>query len=74
MQQQPNKPNKKQALSEYAKYSSLVFQMAITIGVGAWGGTQLDDYFNIYPALTLVLTFSSIGIAFYIFFKSVLKK
>jgi len=48
--------------------------MAITIGVGAWGGTQLDDYFNIYPALTLVLTFSSIGIAFYIFFKSVLKK
>lgn len=70
--EQPN--NKKPNLSEYAQYSSLVFQMAITIGVGAWGGTKLDDYFNIYPALTLVLTFSSIGIAFYIFFKSVLKK
>ena len=61
---------------DYGKYSSMLFQMGITIGLGVWGGVKLDQYFGLkkFPAFTLILSLSSIAVSFYFVIKSVTKK
>ena len=55
-------PNKK----NYLKYSSLGFQMAITIGLAAWGGQYLDKkYQTEKPVYTIILILAGIAIALY---------
>lgn len=50
----------------YLKYSSLGFQMAITIGLSAWGGHYLDGkYQNEKPIYTIILILLGIAIAMY---------
>lgn len=52
--------------NSYLKYSSLGFQMAITIGLAAWGGNYLDEkYENEQPILTIILILLGIAIALY---------
>ncbi|MGV6860555.1 MAG: AtpZ/AtpI family protein [Putridiphycobacter sp.] len=59
--------------SAYLKYSSLGFQMAITIGLGAWLGTYLDDkYKTETPVYTIVCILVSIAIALYQIIKEVI--
>ena len=62
-------------LKEYAKYSSLVFQMIAMVAVGILGGITLDRMLSMNePVFTIVLTIvTSFGAVYYLF-KTLLKK
>jgi len=65
--------NNKPKQSAYLKYSSLGFQMAITIGLGAWLGTFLDEkYKTEKPYYTIAIILLSIAIALYQVIKDVI--
>ncbi|MEA3505140.1 MAG: AtpZ/AtpI family protein [Bacteroidota bacterium] len=58
------KPNKNN--NSFVKYSSIGFQMAAIIGLGVWGGIELDKIVNIeFPLFTILLSMGSVGIAIY---------
>jgi len=65
-----NEPRK----SDYLRYSSLGFQMAITIGLGAWAGNYLDEkYQTDQPYYSIVLILLAIAIALYQVIKEVMQ-
>ena len=65
-----NEPRK----SDYLRYSSLGFQMAITIGLGAWAGTYLDEkYKTEQPYYSIALILFAIAIALYQVIKEVIQ-
>lgn len=65
---QPKQPNK------FIKYSNLGFQMAVTIGLGAWGGNKLDAYYkNSEPVFTIILSLLGIGAGLYLVLKDFIK-
>ena len=44
------------AAQTYLKYSGLAFQLLAAVGLAAWGGIKLDEYFdNRFPFITLLL-------------------
>ena len=52
--------------SDYLRFSSLGFQMAITIGLGAWAGTYLDNKFQTEkPYYSIGIILIAIAIALY---------
>ncbi|MFO8086941.1 MAG: AtpZ/AtpI family protein [Bacteroidales bacterium] len=54
-------------LHNYARYSSMAFQMMAVIIVGVWGGVKLDEWLRIgFPVFTILLSFVSVGGAVYI--------
>lgn len=57
----------KSQLSDYAKYSSLAFQMIFIIGAGVAGGHYLDRWLGLdgFPVFTFVLTIVSVVLAIY---------
>ena len=58
--------------SDYLRYSSLGFQMAITIGLGAWAGTYLDEkYQTEKPYYSIAIILLAIAIALYQVIKEV---
>lgn len=66
--QQQKQPN------QFIKYSNLALQMGITIGLGAWGGNKLDQYFkNTTPVFTIILSLLGIGAALYLVLKDLIK-
>jgi F0F1-type ATP synthase assembly protein I len=52
----------------------MAIQMGVTIGLGTWLGVYLDERFQTKPALTILLSLASIGVALYMVLKDVLKK
>jgi hypothetical protein len=75
----PTEPNpekkKKQRLSDYVKYSGMVFQMAAIIGLGVYAGIKLDEYLGLkFPVFTLILSLFSITAAVYYVIRDILKK
>lgn len=67
--------NKKNRLTDYAKYSSLAFQMMFIIIIGTLGGLKLDQYLSLkFPIFTLVLSLLSVFGALYIALKDFIKK
>lgn len=59
--------------SDYLRFSSLGFQMAITIGLGAWAGTYLDNKFQTEkPYYSIVIILVAIAIALYQVIKEVM--
>ncbi len=47
----------KKGVNNYAKYSSLGFQMFATIALGVWGGMKLDAWLNLkFPAFSVTLS------------------
>ncbi len=59
--------------STYLKYSSLGFQMALTIGLGAWLGAYLDKKYNTEkPYYTIAIVLVSIFISMYQVIKDVI--
>lgn len=51
----------KPKVNNYVKYSSMVFQLAVVIGLGVWGGRALDKYLELkFPAFTLIFLFAAI--------------
>lgn len=67
---------KKQRLTDYGKFSSMAFQMGITIALGVWGGMKLDEYFPLgkFPVFTIVFSLLSVFGAMYWVIKDLLKK
>jgi F0F1-type ATP synthase assembly protein I len=68
------KTEKDKAPNLYVKYSTMAIQMGVTIGLGTWLGVYLDERFQTKPALTILLSLASIGVALYMVLKDVLKK
>ncbi len=51
---------------QYGIYSTVVFQMLATMGLGFWGGRKLNDYFGIEKNwLTIVIGLLAMALAFY---------
>ncbi len=68
------KTPKDKAPNLYVKYSTLVIQMGLIIGLGTWLGDYLDEKrANEFPVYTLVLALFSVGAALYLILRDVLK-
>jgi F0F1-type ATP synthase assembly protein I len=66
-------PDQKQP-NPYIKYSNLAIQMAVTIGLGAWGGQKLDKHYQTSkPVFTIVLSLLGIAAALYFVLKDFIK-
>jgi F0F1-type ATP synthase assembly protein I len=63
----------KDSLYNYAKYSSIGFQMMIIILVGVFGGLKLDSWLNTSPIFTIILSLLSIFLAMYYMLKDLIK-
>ena len=64
--------NKKESkkLANYARYSSLAFQMIATMLLGVFGGIELDKWLNLnFPVFTILLTIGSVVLAIYLAIK-----
>ena len=74
----PDKQQRKRTqknLSNYSYYSSIVFQMAIIILAGTFGGIKLDAIVHwSFPVFTVVLSFLSVLLAMYFMLKDFLGK
>jgi hypothetical protein len=67
--------NKQQdkAINKYIYFSSVVFQMAITITIAAFAGQWLDEkYPNNYSLFTVILSLSAVFGSLYLVIKRVL--
>ncbi|OQX80721.1 MAG: hypothetical protein B6D61_01650 [Bacteroidetes bacterium 4484_249] len=66
---------KKNYLNNYAKYSSIAFQMLAIILIGVWGGYKLDEWLDLkFPIFTVTLSLLSVIAAIYYVVKDLLKK
>jgi F0F1-type ATP synthase assembly protein I len=55
-------PNEKDNSNSFLKYSSLGLQMLVTLGVGAWLGLKLDQYFELqFPVFLITFVFVLFG-------------
>ena len=65
---------KKNYLNNYAKYSSIAFQMLAIILIGVWGGYKLDEWLDLrFPIFTVTLSLLSVIAAIYYVVKGLLK-
>jgi uncharacterized membrane protein len=65
----------KNYMNEYAKYSGLIFQMIAMVALGFWGGTKLDQLFNLKePVFMISLTVCTSFIAIFYMFRTLMKK
>lgn len=63
------------SLKDYARYSSLAFQMMFIILAGVFGGVLLDKWTGWpFPVFKLLLTLASVVFAIYFATKDFLKK
>lgn len=70
----PNK-EKRPPLESYARYSGLAFQMFAIIGLGIYGGVQLDKWAKIgFPVFTVLFSIISVGAAIYTAVKDLIRK
>ncbi len=68
----PKKPIKEN-LNRFVKYSTLGFEMIAIIGLGAWAGYSLDEYFeNKTPGFTIAFSLFAIFGSLYLIIKRVL--
>lgn len=67
-------PRPKQS-NPFLKYTSMATQMAVTIGLGVWGGLKLDEKFpNKAHGWTLTFSLISVIVAMYFAIKDLMKK
>jgi F0F1-type ATP synthase assembly protein I len=69
-----NQDQNKRALNNYARYSSMAFQMLAIILLGIFAGFKLDQWLHIKPVLTIVFSLSSVILAIYFVTRDLLKK
>ncbi len=66
---QPEPPN------TFIKFTNIAVQMAVVIGISAWGGQKLDEHYqNKTPIFTIVLSLSGIAAALYLVLKDFIKR
>jgi F0F1-type ATP synthase assembly protein I len=70
----PSLEKKKKSLDNYARYSSIAFQMLIIILIGVFGGIKLDEWLNLNaPVFTVILSVLSVMLAIYSVTRELLK-
>lgn len=75
MPDQPSFKKKQKSLNDYARYSGIVFQMAIIILAGTFGGIKLDNKLKLQtPVFTIILSILSVALAIYIVIKDLIVK
>jgi membrane protein DedA with SNARE-associated domain len=66
--------SKSKPLNNYVKFSGMAIQMGLTIAIGAWGGSKLDEKFNTKAQLfTIIFSLLAIAISLYIVIREVIK-
>lgn len=69
-----NEKDKKKLLENYARYSSIAFQMIAIILLGVFGGIKLDELIRWeFPVFTVILTVLSVVLAIYYVTKDLIK-
>ena len=68
------KKQKKKALENYAKYSSIAIQMLAIILLGVFGGIKIDEWLNLqFPVFALILSILSVILAIFYVIKDLIK-
>lgn len=66
--------SKKNQLNSYVKYSSIAFQMGITVFAGTYLGVKLDEYLDWkFPIFTILFSLLSVALAMYYSIKDFIK-
>lgn len=66
---------KKKLLDNYARYSSIAFQMLIIILIGVFGGYKLDQWLRLkFPVFTVILSITAVILSIYTVTKDLLKQ
>ncbi len=74
---QENSPKKKQPENSnaYMRYATMGTQMLVIIGIGVFGGYNLDKWLEFkVPVFTLLLSLGSVAAAIYLTVKDLIKK
>ena len=67
---QKNRPKELKKLNDFAKYSTMAFQMIFIIGLGVLAGIKLDDWLHMrFPLFTVILSLVAVMLAIYYFIK-----
>ena len=70
----PSLKKKKKSLDDYARYSSIAFQMLIIILIGVFGGIKLDEWLKLsLPVFTIVLSILAVFLSIYTVTRDLLK-
>ncbi len=70
----PSLKKKKKSLDDYARYSSIAFQMLIIILIGVFGGIKLDEWLKLsVPVFTIVFSILAVFLSIYTVTKDLLK-
>jgi ATP synthase protein I len=66
--------NRRSALNDYGRYSSLAFQMIAIILAGVYGGIKLDQVVRWeFPVFTLLLTIIAVFLSIYYAVKDLIR-
>ncbi len=60
------------SLNNYARYSSIAFEMLFIIAIGVFGGVKLDERLQTMPLFAIICSLAGLAIAFYVVIKDVL--
>ncbi len=64
----------KKYLDNYARYTSIAFQMLAIILIGVFGGIKLDEWLELkFPVFTVILAILSVVLAIYYTVKDLVK-
>ncbi|HTX89296.1 MAG TPA: AtpZ/AtpI family protein [Bacteroidales bacterium] len=69
-----NPDPKKRWPEEYARYSSIAFQMLAIILLGVFAGYKLDHWLHTRPLLIIIFSFGSVILAIYFVTRDLLRK
>lgn len=68
------KSDPRKNLNDYARYSSMAFQMLAIILLGVFGGVKADQWLNTKPIFTLIFSLISVFLAIYFVTRDLLRK
>ncbi|HNX86675.1 MAG TPA: AtpZ/AtpI family protein [Bacteroidales bacterium] len=68
------KSDPKKNLDQYARYSSMAFQMLVIILAGVFGGFKIDQWLHSRPVFTIILSLLAVFLSIYFVVKDILRK
>ncbi|MCX6304843.1 MAG: AtpZ/AtpI family protein [Bacteroidetes bacterium] len=68
------KADPRKNLNDYARYSSMAFQMLAIILSGVFAGFKLDQWLDTKPILTVILSIASVALSIYFVTRDLLRR